>query len=70
MVDLDGRGVFAINVGSGKDAPYGVRTSERHVSYYVRRAANTFPATPADVRAFVQARVNTAPTPYFPTAPR
>lgn len=64
MVEVDGRGVIAINVASGSDAPYGVGTRKRNIAYYVRRAGNTFPATPADVRAFVQARVSAPPAPY------
>ncbi len=66
MVEVAGRGVIAINVSSGGDAPYGVRTGERGIAYFVRRAANTFPATPADVRAFVQSRASATPTSYFP----
>jgi hypothetical protein len=65
MVEIDGRGVIAINVGRGRNAPYGVGTSERHIAYYVRRAGNTFPASPAHVRAFVQARAPAGSAPYF-----
>jgi hypothetical protein len=70
MVDVGGRGVIAINVVSGSAAPYGVGKGERNISYYVRRAGNTFPATPADVRAFVETRVSASPAPYFPTRTR
>jgi hypothetical protein len=69
LVEVAGRGLIAINVAPGSDAPYGVRTNGRGTAYFVRRAANTFPATPADVRAFVQARVSATPAPYFPTGP-
>lgn len=65
MVRVAGRGVIAINVASGNDAPYGIGKDERDIRYYVRRAGTTFPASPADVRAFVQARVRAAPaSPY------
>ncbi len=67
MVEVAGRGVIAINVSSGGDAPYGVRTGERGVAYFVRRAANTFPATPADVRAFVQSQAAATPASYLLT---
>lgn len=67
MVEIAGCGVIAINVAPGSSAPYGVGTSERNIAYYVRRAGNTFPATPADVRAFVQARVPATPASYLPT---
>ncbi len=66
MVEVAERRVIAINVESGRDAPYGVGTSDRDTRYYVRRAGTTFPATPADVRAFVQARVAATARPYFP----
>jgi hypothetical protein len=71
-VEVAGRGVIALHVGSGEHVPYGVGTSDRSVRYYIRRAGNTFPASPADVRAFVQSRVpatptpTPTPTPYFP----
>lgn len=70
MVDVRGHGVIAINVASGSAAPYGVGKGERNIGYYVRRAGNTFPATPADVRAFVEARVSASPAPYFPVGPQ
>jgi hypothetical protein len=70
MIEIDGHGVLAINVASGSAAPYGIGKGERNISYHVRRSGNTFPATPADVRAFVEARVSAASTPYFPTRPR
>ncbi len=37
---------------------FGVGTSERSIGSYVPRAGKTFPATPADVRAFVETRVS------------
>lgn len=66
MVDVDGRGVIVINVASGSATPYGIGTSERNIAYYVRRAGSTFPATPTDVRAFVEARVSATPARSFP----
>jgi hypothetical protein len=57
MVKLNGRGVIAVRVEPGLHTPYGVGTTDRDVRYYVRRAGTTFPASPADVRAFVHARV-------------
>lgn len=66
MVEVAGHGVIAINVASGREAPYGVGKDERDIRYYIRRAGTTFPASPADVRAFVQARVAAEPAPpYF-----
>lgn len=56
LVEIDGRGVIALQVVAGIHAPYGVGTSDRDARYYARRGATTFPASPADVRAFVQAR--------------
>lgn len=70
MVEVLGLGVIAINVACGSAAPYGVGHGQRNISYYVRRAGSTFPATPADVRAFVEARVSASPAPYFPAVPR
>jgi hypothetical protein len=68
IVDVDGFGVIAITVAPGSEPPYGIGTSDRDVRYYVRRAANTFPASPADVRALVQARTAAAPALRFPPA--
>jgi hypothetical protein len=65
-VEVGDRGVIALHVDSGDHVPYGVGTSERGVRYYIRRGGNTFPAAPADVRAFVQSRLPSAPAPYFP----
>jgi Putative DNA-binding domain len=67
IANVDGKDVLLVSVGPGADTPYGVGTTERRVDYYVRRGGTTFPATPADVRAFVRARI---PVPsqqtYFP----
>jgi len=60
MVEVAGAGVIAVNVAPGFEPPYGIGTSEREIHYYVRRAGTTFPATSADVRGFVQARVPAA----------
>lgn len=65
-VEVAGRGVIVLSVGPGAHVPYGVGTSDRVVRYYVRRAGNTFPASPADVSAFVRSRIPTTPAPYFP----
>jgi hypothetical protein len=64
-VEVRRRGVLALAVEPGEHVPYGVGTSDRAVRYYVRRAANTFPASPADVRALVGSRV-AGPRPAFP----
>ncbi len=69
-VELDGRGVIVINVASGSATPYGIGTSERNIAYYVRRAGSTFPATPTDVCAFVEARVSVTPALSFPVGGR
>lgn len=57
VANLDGKNVVLLRVGPGTDTPYGVGTTERRLDYYVRRGGTTFPATPADVRAFVRARL-------------
>jgi hypothetical protein len=69
-VEVIGRAVIAVDVVSGSDAPYATGKNERDMRYYVRRAGTTFPATPADVRAFVQARIAPAAVPYFPSGQR
>lgn len=55
VADVDGKNVLRVEPGT--DTPYGVGTTERRLDYYVRRGGTTFPATPADVRAFVRARL-------------
>jgi hypothetical protein len=70
MVTVGRRGVIVVNVASGNDPPYGVGTSERDIRYHVRRGGTTFPAAPADVRAFVQARISATPATYFPSGSR
>jgi hypothetical protein len=71
-VDIAGHGVIALNVAPGNQVPYGVGTSDRGVRFYVRRAGNTFPASPTDVRALVHSRIpSESPAPYFPrSSPR
>ena len=65
--EIEGRTVVLVRVEPGVETPYGVGTSERRVGYFVRRGGTTFPATPADVRAFVRARLpSTEQQPYFP----
>lgn len=60
MVEVAGASVLALDVPPGNETPYGVGTNQRNTTYYVRRAGTTFPATPSDVRAVVQARLSTA----------
>jgi hypothetical protein len=57
LADVDGKQVLLVRVDSGAEPPYGVATTDRRIDYYVRRSGTTFPATPADVRAFVRARL-------------
>jgi hypothetical protein len=57
LTDLEGKQVLLVRIDAGAEPPYGVGTTERRVDYYVRRSATSFPATPADVRASVQARL-------------
>jgi hypothetical protein len=66
VVDIEGSRVLALEVPSGTDAPYGVGTGKHDFAYYVRRQASTFPATPEDVRATVQARQPADPGLRFP----
>jgi len=56
LADLDGKWVLLVRVNAGAEPPYGVATTDRKIDYYVRRSGTTFPASPADVRAFVQER--------------
>jgi ATP-dependent DNA helicase RecG len=56
-VEVGGRGVIVVEVSPGTGVPYGIGTTDRDIRYYVRRGATTFRATPADVRAFVRARL-------------
>ncbi len=70
MIDTANGGVIAVNVASGSDAPYGIATEGRSVSYFVRRAGTTFPASPADVRALVHARVASSEALHLPSRRR
>jgi hypothetical protein len=69
-VAIAGRAVLAVRVPPGAHAPYGVGTTDRDIRYYVRRGGTTFPATPADVRAFVQAWLPASERPWFPPGRR
>jgi hypothetical protein len=53
---LEAEQVLLVDVQASPLTPYGVGTDEREVVYYLRRGANSFPATPADVRLMVHAR--------------
>jgi hypothetical protein len=66
LTEVDGKQVLLVRVDTGAEPPYGVGTTERRIDYYIRRGATSFPATPADVRAFVRARlsVGAAPGPF------
>ncbi len=63
LTEVDGKQVLLVRVNAGAEPPYGVGTTERRIDYYVRRSATSFPATPADVRAFVRARLSTDASP-------
>lgn len=67
LTEVDGKQVLLVRVDAGAEPPYGVGTTERRIDYYVRRSATSFPATPADVRAFVRARLSAdaSPRPFF-----
>jgi Putative DNA-binding domain len=56
LPDVEGRQVLLVRVDAGLEPPYGVGTTGERIDYYIRRSATTFHATPADVRAIVQAR--------------
>lgn len=58
LTEVDGKHVLLVRVDAGAEPPYGVGTTDRRIDYYVRRSATSFPATPADVRAFVRARIS------------
>jgi hypothetical protein len=66
LASVDGMQVLLVRVQQGAETPYGVGTSDRRVDYYVRRGGTTFPATPADVRAFVRERLPLTDQRYFP----
>jgi hypothetical protein len=51
-----GRWIIALTVEPGPQPPYGVGGDNRDTRYYIRRAATTFPASPEDLRALIQAR--------------
>jgi hypothetical protein len=70
MVEINGKGVIVLDIAPGDEPPYGIGTDERNVQYYVRRGATTFPASPSNLRALIQARVATEPQLYFPGAGR
>lgn len=61
--------LLLVRVTAGTTPPYGIGTSDDKVVYYIRRAATTFPATPADVQVVVLSRVPT-PGPLFPPGRR
>jgi hypothetical protein len=70
MVEINGKGVIVLDIAPGDEPPYGVGTDERNVQYYVRRGATTFPASPSNLRALIQARAAAEPPLYFPGAGR
>ncbi len=49
--------ILAVHVGAGRETPYGVGTSDRKLTYYVRRGANSSPARPEDIRGAVHSRI-------------
>lgn len=51
------RRVLLLNVSPSPDTPYGIGTTDRDVVYYLRRSATSYPASPAEVRAMVRARL-------------
>jgi hypothetical protein len=57
VVEIQGVRVLMVSVASGAEPPYGVGTNDRQLTYYVRRGATTSPAEPAEIRAFVRARL-------------
>jgi hypothetical protein len=57
LAEVDGKQVLLVRVEAGHETPYGVGTTERRIDYYVRRGATSSPASSADVRAFVRARL-------------
>lgn len=63
LTDLDGNHVLLVRVAAGDEPPYGVGTTDRRIDYYVRRSATSSPATPADIRAFVRARLPASASP-------
>jgi hypothetical protein len=49
--------VLVVDVWPGPDTPYGIGTSDRKLTYYVRRGGNSSPARPEDIRHSVKSRV-------------
>jgi len=70
LVEFNGREMVVVDVKAGANTPYGVGTTDRKVAYYIRRGATTFPAAPAEVRAFVRSRVPVAAQPPTPLVHR
>jgi hypothetical protein len=67
LAEVGGKQVLFVRVDAGTEPPYGVGTTDRGIDYYVRRGATSFPATPADLRSFVRARLpTTSPPSGFP----
>ena len=64
-VDVSGAHVLLVDVRPGGDPPYGVGTTDRETVYDVRRGATSFPASSADVRAFVRARMMVTADPQY-----
>jgi Putative DNA-binding domain len=65
LTDVDDKQVLLVRVEAGSEPPYGVGTTDRRIDYYIRRGGTTSPATPADVRAFVRARLLASASPGF-----
>jgi hypothetical protein len=69
IIQTAGRSIIALTVEPGQQPPYGVGGDNRDARYYIRRAASTFPASPDDLRALIQAR-EPPPGLMFPTGVR
>ncbi|HET8895411.1 MAG TPA: ATP-binding protein [Gaiellaceae bacterium] len=63
LADVDEKQILLVRIEAGSEPPYGVGTTDRRIDYYIRRSGTTSPATSADVRAFVRARVLASASP-------
>jgi hypothetical protein len=67
--DVNGKRLMVLTVRPGSEKPYGLRFGEdKQLEFFVRRGANTYPATQAEIRASVLSTVEAgnrrSPNPY------
>jgi hypothetical protein len=55
-VEVDRALLLLLEVAPGAEAPYGIGSSDRDLTYYVRVGATSYPASSAELRAVVRSR--------------